>query len=242
MRCALPIFRPPAAIRFPDLVLFIGAPFLAVFVEAYLDFPEKTALIILSLAFIASVVDGSAAKGLIAASLGMLFAYVGTGEDFYPRLTFGLPQLASGFPVVTAILGVLILGEVFKSIEDMWCEGRAGKVGDSAITTGDNRLGWPTIRALFPYIANSAALGTMIGALPGIGSTLAATLGYASGKRLHARRGNPWSVLSAKGRRKAWRRPKLPTALSPAPILFQSCHWVFPATPQPCSWSWRRTP
>ena len=38
---------------FSDLVLFICAPFLAILVEAYLDLPEKTALLILSLSFIA---------------------------------------------------------------------------------------------------------------------------------------------------------------------------------------------
>ena len=74
---------------FSDIVLFICAPFLAVLVESYLDFPEKTALILVSLAFIASVIGKSVAKGLIAASLGLLFAYVGTGEDFTPRLTMG---------------------------------------------------------------------------------------------------------------------------------------------------------
>ena len=108
---------------FSDIVLFIGAPFVAVIVEAYLDFPEKTALIILSLAFIASVVGRSPAKGLISMSLGMLAAYIGTGQDFYPRMTFGAQDLASGFPIVTAILGVLILGEVFKSLEDMILSG-----------------------------------------------------------------------------------------------------------------------
>ena len=46
------------------------------------------------------------------------------------------------------------------------------------------------IRRLAPYIANSAVIGTIIGALPGIGSTLAATLGYASGRKLYERRGD----------------------------------------------------
>jgi putative tricarboxylic transport membrane protein len=41
---------------------------------------------------------------------------------------------------------------------------------------------------MLPFIRNSALIGTMIGALPGIGSTLAATLGYATGKKMHERR------------------------------------------------------
>ncbi|MDD9910061.1 MAG: tripartite tricarboxylate transporter permease [Ahrensia sp.] len=173
---------------FSDVALIVCAPFLAILVEAYLDLPEKTALLILSMAFIAAVVGGSPAKGLISAALGLLAASVGTGEDFTPRLTFGFDSLASGFPIVTAVLGVLILGEVFKAIEEMWHER-----GRDAATTNEQiqrpgRLDRETLRRIFPYVVRSSLIGTAIGALPGIGSTLAATLGYTSGKLLHARR------------------------------------------------------
>ena len=172
-----------------DVALFVCAPFLAVLVEAFLDLPEKTALIILSMSFIAAVVGKSVAKGLIAAGLGMLAAFVGTGEEFYPRLTGGAEALAPGFPVVAVILGVLILGEVLKGIEDLMCERAATGAIRRIDTSGDNRLGGRERWRLLPFIANSAAIGTMVGALPGVGSTLAATLGYASGRRMQRRRG-----------------------------------------------------
>ncbi len=170
-----------------DLILFTCAPFLAIIVEAYLDLPEKTALIILSLSFIAAVVGKSVAKGLMSMALGMLVAYIGTGEDFYPRLTGGLVALSEGFSMSTVILGVLILGEVFRSMEDMWIEGGSRRV-DTIASREDNRLHWADIRRLLPYIRNSALIGTIIGMLPGIGSTLAATLGYAAGKKVYERR------------------------------------------------------
>lgn len=176
---------------FSDIVLIVCAPFLSILVEAYLDFPEKTALIILSLSFIASVVGQSPAKGLIAAAFGMLCAYVGTGEDFYPRLTLEIPALASGFPVVTAILGVLIIGEIFKGLEDLVQDARMNKPKGETVARAqadDNKLSFADIRRIAPYISNSAVIGTAIGALPGIGSTLAATLGYASGRVMHRRR------------------------------------------------------
>lgn len=172
---------------FSDLVLFTCAPFLAILVEAYLDFPEKTALIILSLSFIAAVVGKSVAKGLIGMALGMLAAYIGSGEDFYPRLTWGLESLAEGFSMSSVILGVLIIGEVFKSMEDLWLT-RGSRKAVTIKPRDDNRLHWADVRMLLPYIRNSALIGTLIGALPGIGSTLAATLGYATGKKMHERR------------------------------------------------------
>ena len=172
---------------FSDIVLIVGAPFLAVLVEAYLDLPEKTALLILSLAFISSVIGSSVGKGLISMGAGLLFAYIGTGEDFYPRLSMGSQTLAEGVPIATAVLGVLILGEVFKGIEDQWVAGASRIQGSGTPITGDQGLKLSEIRRILPIIGRSAVIGTAIGALPGVGSTLAATLGYTVNRRRHER-------------------------------------------------------
>jgi len=172
---------------FSDIVLFVCAPFLAILVEAYLDLPEKTGLLILSLSFIAAVIGGSPGKGLISIGLGLLAVYVGTGEDFYPRLTMGADELSRGFPITTAVLGVLIIGAVFKGLEETWQESRRGKRSIVVPETGDQKLRWPDIKRLLPHISRSALIGTGIGALPGVGSTLAATLGYSTARARYAK-------------------------------------------------------
>lgn len=165
-----------------DIVLVVCAPFLAILVERYLDLPEKTALLILSLAFIASVIGGSVGKGVISMGLGLLAAMIATGEDFYPRLTMGQSSLAEGIPIAAAVLGVLILGEVFKSLEDLHRTTQSNTM--SQVASGkSSTLSLNDLRRLLPYIGRSALIGTCIGALPGIGSTLAATLGYTTAKR-----------------------------------------------------------
>ena len=170
---------------FSDIILFTTAPFLAIVVESYLGFAEKGALIILSLSFVAAVVGASPMKGLIAAFLGILIASVGSGEDMYPRLSMGSTFLADGFPLITAVLGVLIMGEVISSFEEMWRD-RRGNVDSTPVPQStDNSLSWAERRKLLPFISVSALVGTAIGALPGIGSTLAATLGYATGQKMH---------------------------------------------------------
>ncbi|MGB7317575.1 MAG: tripartite tricarboxylate transporter permease [Planktotalea sp.] len=176
---------------FSDLVLFVCAPFLAILVEAYLDLPEKTGLLILSLSFIAAVIGGSAGKGLISIGLGLLAVYVGTGEDFYPRLSMGSDQLARGFPITTAVLGVLIIGAVFKSLEEAWRDSKTDVPAEVVQESGDQKLHWSEIKRLFPFISRSALIGTGIGALPGVGSTLAATLGYSVGRARHAKTKTP---------------------------------------------------
>ncbi|WP_323766952.1 tripartite tricarboxylate transporter permease [Marinovum sp.] len=170
---------------FSDLVLFTTAPFLAVLVEAHLGFAEKAALIILSLSFVAAVVGASPMKGVMAAALGLLVASVGSGEDFYPRLSLESNALADGFPVITAVLGVLIMGEVITVFEQIWRDRRRERIGTEMPPSTDNSLSWKERRGLMPFIGLSAVVGTVIGALPGIGSTLAATLGYATGQKMH---------------------------------------------------------
>ena len=175
---------------FSDIVLVVCAPFLAIVVEKYLDLPEKAALLILSLAFIASVIGGSVGRGVISMGLGLLVAMIATGEDFTPRLTMGYPELSRGIPVASAILGVLILGEVFKALEDIYC----GKTQAKLVkldSKGKSGLTFSDLCKLFPYIGRSAVIGTCVGALPGIGSTLAATLGYSAAKTIHASKKAP---------------------------------------------------
>ncbi len=170
---------------FSDIVLFVCAPFLAILVESYLDLPEKTGLLILSLSFIAAVIGGSAGKGLISIGLGLLAVYIGTGEDFYPRLSLGQEQLSRGFPITTSVLGVLILGAVFKGLDEIWREKSTSKTYEAVSDLGDQRLSWAEIKRLLPFIGRSSLIGTCIGALPGVGSTLAATLGYTVGRNQH---------------------------------------------------------
>lgn len=172
---------------FSDVVLVLCAPFLAILVESYLDLPEKAALLLLSLAFIAAVIGTSVGKGLISMGLGLLAAMIATGEDFYPRLTMDAPSLSGGIPLAAAILGVLIVGEVFKSLEDLRHQTPTTKPNEPI--DGKRHKLLPEIPALLPHIVRSSVIGTVIGALPGIGSTLAATLGYSMAAKAYAKTG-----------------------------------------------------
>lgn len=171
---------------FSDLVLFICAPFLAIVVEAYLDLPEKTALLILSISFVAAVMGASVGRGLLSVALGLVAAFVGTGQALTPRLTGGVEALADGFPLVSAILGVLILGEIFKGIEDLMWTGRTSEEVETERDEGiTDDLQPGDIRRIAPHVGRGAIIGTIIGALPGVGSTLAATLSYTLGNKQH---------------------------------------------------------
>ncbi|WP_353476347.1 tripartite tricarboxylate transporter permease (plasmid) [Salipiger sp. H15] len=169
--------------NFSDIVLFIAAPAIAVAVERILGLPEKSALIILSLCFMAAVVGKAPLKGLIGGLLGMFVSLIGsTMSGNGPRLTFGIPELGNGLPLTSAVLGVLVISEVLISIEEMH-EARKTEAPSRERPEMGPALSWAERLRMMPGILRAAVIGTVIGALPGIGTTTAATLSYDTAKR-----------------------------------------------------------
>lgn len=150
-----------------DLVLFVCAPFLAIMVEQWLDLPEKTALLILSISFVAAVMGSSPGKGIFAVSLGLIVAFIASGEDLSPRLTLGIPALRDGFPMLSAVLGILIVGEIFVAIDNER-RGLSQRRDRAAQTSDHDGLRPGDLRRIRPYITQGAIIGTIVGALPGV--------------------------------------------------------------------------
>ena len=145
--------------------------------------PEYTLLMVFALTIIASASGDSVIKGLLAGVLGLLLGSIGMDPvESIPRLTFGSLNLTSGIDVVTMLIGSLALSEIFSQIETF--HKRDSKVllpppscpEDNKFTMADFKYTWKTM-------LRSALLGSGIGALPGLGATLAAWVGYDAAKR-----------------------------------------------------------
>ncbi|MEQ8256693.1 MULTISPECIES: tripartite tricarboxylate transporter permease [Roseovarius] len=170
--------------NFSDLALFIAAPAIALTVERILGLPEKSALIILSLCFMAAVVGKAPLKGLLGGLLGMFVSLIGSAMSGNgPRLTMGMPELGNGLPLTSAVLGVLVISEVLVSMEDIRNNCDDASSSDGKRPEMGPRLTWVERTAMLPGILRGASIGTLIGSLPGIGTTTAATLSYDSAKR-----------------------------------------------------------
>lgn len=146
---------------------------------------EQTALILFSFTMIAGLSGRSLIRGLIATLLGVLFALVGRIEvGFAERFTFGLLELSDGLPIAAVAIGVLALPEVLIQI----VRGRGG--GSEGVPTGDNEPRGSKALTFAEYwsarwaIVRGAMIGTLIGALPGLGSSVAAFLSYGVSKRM----------------------------------------------------------
>lgn len=163
---------------FSDIVLILVAAPLAV-VALAMGPVEITSLIVLSIAVITGLVGPSMAKGLIAAGLGILCASIGIDpEHGTPRLIFGNYDLYSGLPVSAVAIGMLATGEIISQLAARKAAAGAPLAIRNDLPSEDKRISWLEYWTCRITMLRGAVIGTLIGALPGLGSTLAAFMSY----------------------------------------------------------------
>jgi putative tricarboxylic transport membrane protein len=170
---------------FADSVLIVSAAPLAM-LALRMGPAELLGVLIFSFAFIAGLLGGSLPKGMFALALGMLLATIGldieTGGD---RFTFGVLDLQDGLPLVSVAIGVLALGEVLVQMEGYFLTGAADIEGERVPLRGDkdDRLTFAELKGCARAILRGSLIGTGIGALPGLGASVAAFLAYGAERR-----------------------------------------------------------
>ncbi len=171
---------------FADIVLILSAAPLAL-LALRMGPAEVLGVLIFSFAFISSFLGNSLAKGLAALAAGMLLATIGLDIDTgQARFTFGLLQLQDGLPMVAIAIGLLVLGEALWQIENYFQRAREN-VEQQRIELGrgpDDRLRWQDVRASWRAILRGSVIGTGVGALPGLGASIAAFLAYGYERRV----------------------------------------------------------
>ena len=162
---------------FSVVVLIFAAPLLA---RAAYSFgpPEYFALALFGLSMCAAIGGDSALKNLIAAALGLLIATVGmdltTGIE---RFAFGVYELSDGIGFVPVLIGLFAVGEMLDQA--------ARRLGKAEIIHLDAARvpGWAEFRKCNRSIWIGSGIGTFIGALPALGATTAALIGYNETRR-----------------------------------------------------------
>jgi len=159
--------------------LLFFSPLLAKFALRFAP-PEYFGMALLGVLTIAIVSEGSALKGLLAGGLGLTLAMIGTDEftNAY-RFTFGNFNLSSGPHVVSVVVGLFALSEVFFQIE-------GGGFLDRP-TVQRLRVSFNAFRLILRHKVNlvrSALIGTFFGAIPGTGGDVSAFISYAAAKKL----------------------------------------------------------
>lgn len=141
--------------------------------------PELAAVLLLSLIIITVTGGGVFVKGLLMMVLGLFISMIGQDPiGALSRFTFDVFAIRSGIPLLPMLIGVFALPEILIAIEK-----RAATLVRQTVNVRDGeRLTMAEFRRCFRTICRSTAIGTAIGAIPGIGQVVAAFMGYAAAK------------------------------------------------------------
>ncbi|HSH40755.1 MAG TPA: tripartite tricarboxylate transporter permease [Arenicellales bacterium] len=168
---------------FSDIVLIsVSVPIAAV--ALFMGPVEILALMIFAFSVIAGLIGDSVSKGVIALALGLLLATVGLDpEHATPRLYFGWFELYDGLPLAPVAIGMLAVAEMLRRLAAIRGGPRPAIEIPPSQDPADRRVSFSEYWACRYTMARGALIGTFLGAMPGIGSTAAAFMSYASSKR-----------------------------------------------------------
>jgi putative tricarboxylic transport membrane protein len=160
------------------VALMLLAPTLARWAVAFGP-PEYFSLMVLGLTLLSLLSQGSMAKALLMASVGIVLGLVGTdsitGEG---RLTLGRLELLDGIGIVPVVMGLFGIAEILANIERrIKHEVVRAQIG----SLWPNRADW---RASRGPMLRGTLLGFLVGTLPGGGAVISSFASYALEKRL----------------------------------------------------------
>ena len=154
------------------VLLMLVAPPLAKLSLAFSS-PEYFALMVLGLAMVVLLAGDSLTKALLAMTLGLWIA--GMGTDLFTatsRFTFGQTELLGGIDFVIVAIGIFAVGEVMANMEP------EKPLDMLPVPKGLKNL-FPTLQDLkdcrFAFM-NGSIIGFFIGILPGAGATISSFL------------------------------------------------------------------
>ncbi len=186
-----------------DLILiFLAAP--VAMIALKIGPPEYTAIILFSLLVISIAATENPLRGTVATGLGLLLGTVGVDPEFgNPRLTFHVLQLSDGFQLMPMVIGMLAFSEVLLQVErelaNSLADGICGQTSQDEEVRGesgkeDHSLSWAEFKGTLKTIFRSTGIGSCIGIIPGIGTTVGSYLSY-----IAARRGSKHPEMFGKG-------------------------------------------
>jgi putative tricarboxylic transport membrane protein len=143
--------------------------------------PEFFMLALMGLAAIALSTGGQFLRGLIAGALGLILSFIGynsvTGGV---RFTLGSEYLFDGIPLVPALTGLFAISEM---IQLSVSGGTIAREGTRTRITGVMQGVWAVFKH-WKTLLQGSAIGTFIGAVPGLGGTVAAFLSYTAAMQI----------------------------------------------------------
>ncbi|WP_417272858.1 tripartite tricarboxylate transporter permease [Celeribacter halophilus] len=141
---------------------------------------EMVVVVLWGLTLIATLNESSLAKGLMAGTFGLMLSQIGMSTTGIMRTTVGNPHLLDGIPVVPAMIGIFAASELLR------LRGSTYLVQDEAQRDISIPKILKGVRQTFRYpgvLIRGSLVGAIIGAIPGVGSSVANLVSYGEAKR-----------------------------------------------------------
>ncbi|MCA0849804.1 tripartite tricarboxylate transporter permease [Salipiger thiooxidans] len=160
---------------------------------------EMLVVILWGLTMIASLSDGAVSRGLIAGFAGLLAGTIGFSDAGVLRGTMGITVLMDGIPVVPAMMGMFAASELLKLQDTKYliADAKARRVSPRRIAAGMvHAFRYPGV------LLQGSLIGIIVGAIPGVGSSVSNLLSYISAKKRDPNpesfgKGNPKGVVAS---------------------------------------------
>jgi len=135
--------------------------------------PELFALYFLGIITVVSLTSRNILKGLISMAFGLVVATIGRDPlSAVVRFDFDIWALREGLDPIPVVLGLLALSEIFCSMRQAYSSGML------AAHVSPKFPHLKEIRPVLPSILGGTIIGSVIGAIPGVGGTVAAIIAY----------------------------------------------------------------
>jgi len=161
------------------LIMTVASP---PFAKVALSFSssEYFAVVFLGLASVVVIGTRSIGSALISLFIGLFLATIGM-DDIYgvPRFTFGSRIMETGISFTTVLIGIFAIGEVLDQLSQKNKEGVIQRIRPKTTLPR-----WGEIWGLRYTILRGLGIGTVIGAIPGTGATVASFVSYGVEKQV----------------------------------------------------------
>ena len=165
---------------FSVVVMIVATPLIANFALRFGP-AEYFALTVLGLSVVSGLSGGSMLKGFLSCFFGLFLATVGTdGITGQERFTFGTVTLLGGINFVVAMVGLLAVSEILIEAEEPFKEYKGGVEYRGLLR---ELPPFSLFRKYWLTMIRSPIIGTIVGALPGAGATIASFLAYGEAAR-----------------------------------------------------------
>jgi putative tricarboxylic transport membrane protein len=170
-----------------DLITILIAPMLAL-IALQFGPSERFWLMVLAVCLLGALSGAHLAKGMLSAAIGLYIGTMGTDPiSSVSRNTFDIWWLSDGVHLIPLVVGIFAMGAMIEKTIELFRESRRAQelkeTVKNLLSVGSEGLTFREYISCWKEMGIGLGVGTFVGMLPGLGSTVGAFLSYGIAKQ-----------------------------------------------------------